>query len=151
MAEGVAGNIKNEAKDAIKNEAKKIIKRYGWTFFIELIPCVGWLWPGNIILVWRTMKGDITGPEGIFMMTIAVIAYFAVVGIGIIEFFVDLGIFTTLADWLIGGFFVLWIEIFHRSGGAHGTNNDNIKEKQEDSKSQTSAPQKSTSSTSTAK
>ena len=90
---------------------KKGIKKYGLAYILQWIPFIGWLMPGDIVLVNRQLKGNFTSPEGILMLIIALFAYMIRFMVGIIEIFFSLGIFTTLFTWATAGFFATWTYI----------------------------------------
>lgn len=104
--------VKEKVKSEIKEAAKKLIKKFGWGFILEWTPFIGFLVPGDIMLVWRTLggvKGNLISPEGALMVPIAIFTYVIKLTLGIIEIWFDLGIFTTLITWAIAGFFAAWI------------------------------------------
>ena len=63
------------------------------------------------------MKGNLMGPEGMLMLTIAGSCYIVTLSMGILEIWFDGGIFTTLITWAIDGFFVTWVYTRGYGGG----------------------------------
>jgi hypothetical protein len=110
--------VEAQATDALKKGAKKLIKRVGWGYILEWTPAIGFLVPGDIMLVWRELKGNIASPEGVLLLPIAIVAYGIKIILGIIEIWFDLGIIATLVTWAIAAFFALWI-FFRNSGSSN--------------------------------
>ncbi len=124
------GAVKDKLTEKIQEGTKKLIKKLGWGYILQWIPGFGWLIPGDIMLVWRTMKDNLTSPEAVLMFGIAGCAYLIQITIGVVEIWFDLGIITTLITWAVASFFALWLYL-RRTGATQVSSETTPKQKEE--------------------
>lgn len=131
-------NTKKEAEKSIVGGnvtglAKKSLKRFIWNFLIELVPFLGGLYPGWTILVYKEMKGNLMGPEGVLMLSLAFL--FDLIGflffaIGTWFAIDDYGTLDVIGSVIFGG----WLLMRHALWAPKEETEEGVEEKTEEEK-----------------